>query len=98
VSTGGELSSLVLPAIHLTCSGAPSTVWSQDFGPATTVVQRDGIFSIEEFGRSHRITVSGLLTVGIATGSVEIEAQVAGSTCSAPGLRWTAAAAVLTGP
>lgn len=98
MSTGGELSSLVLPAIHLTCNGAPSTVWSQDFGTATTVVRRDGIFSITESGTSHHITVSGLLTVGIAAGSVEIEAQVAGSTCSAPGLRWTAAAAALTGP
>jgi hypothetical protein len=98
VSTGGELSSLVLPAIHLTCSGAPAAAWSQDFGSATTVVGRDGTFSIAESRTSHQITVSGLLTVGIATGSVEIEAQVAGSTCTAPGLRWTAAAAVLTGP
>ncbi|HEU0305021.1 MAG TPA: hypothetical protein VFR32_10630 [Gaiellaceae bacterium] len=98
VSSGGELSRLVLPAIHLSCAAT----WSQDFGAKTTVIQRDGTFTIEESGTresaTYRITVSGLLTVGIATGSVDIEVQVEGRSCAAPGLRWTAAAATLTGP
>jgi hypothetical protein len=112
VSSGGTLSRLVLPVIDLACSppGGPFVSWSQDFGAATTVVQRDGRFTIEDSGTrvlesgvaTYRIAVSGLLTVGIATGSVEVDVGLAaaGTTyaCAAPGLRWTAAAAVLTGP
>jgi hypothetical protein len=112
VSSGGELSNLVLPVIDLSCNppGGPPASWSQDFGAAATVVQRDGTFAIEESGTrglddslaTYRIVVSGLLTVGIATGSVHLEVALAGAgpsyVCSAPGLRWTAAAATLTGP
>ena len=112
VSSGGTLSRLVLPVIELSCSppGEPLVSWSQDFGAATTVVQRDGTFAIEESGTravggavaTYRIVVSGLLTVGIATGPVEVDVgfAAAGTTygCTAPGLRWTAAAAVLSGP
>jgi hypothetical protein len=112
VSSGGTLSQLVLPVIDLACtpSGGPPVRWSQDFGAATTVIQRDGRFTIEEAGTrvldggvtTYRIVVSGLLAVGIATGSVEVEVGLAAAgtayACTAPGLRWTAAAAVLTGP
>jgi RTX calcium-binding nonapeptide repeat (4 copies) len=112
VSSGGELSRLALPAIDLTCSppAGPLASWSHDFGATTTVVHRDGRFTIEESGTralesgvaTYRIAVSGLLTVGIATGSVqlavELTAAATTSTCIAPNLRWTAAAAVLTGP
>jgi RTX calcium-binding nonapeptide repeat (4 copies) len=112
VSSGGTLSKLVLPVIDLSCSppGGPSVTWSQDFGAATAVVQRDGMFTIAESGvrgseggvATYRIVVSGLLTFGIATGSVEVvvELTLAKATyaCRAPGLRWTAAAATLTGP
>jgi len=112
VSSGGTLSQLVLPVIELSCSppGEPSVSWSQDFGAATAVVQRDGRFTIEDSGTrgleggdaTYRIVVSGLLTVGIATGSVQVDVELALAgatyTCSAPGLRWTAAAAALTGP
>lgn len=98
VSTGGELSALALPALHLSCGSA----WSQDFGPRTTVVGRDGTFAMEESGARdsarYRVTVSGLLAVGIASGSVDVDVQLAGSSCTAPGVRWTAAAAALTGP
>ena len=112
VSSGGTLSQLVLPVIELSCSppGGPSVSWSQDFGATTTIVQRDGRFTIEDSGTrgleggvaTYRIVVTGLLTVGIATGSVQVdvELELAGATyaCGAPGLRWTAAAAALTGP
>lgn len=102
VSTGGELSRLVLPEIELSCAGGPPLTWSHDFGAATAVVQRDGRFSMGESGTrqagTYRITVSGLLTVGIATGSVDVEVQLGARTCTAPNLRWTAAAATLTGP
>jgi Ca2+-binding RTX toxin-like protein len=112
VSSGGELSSLQLPVIDLSCSppGGPALSWSQDFGAATTVIQRDGRFTIEESGTrgleggdaTYRIAVSGLLTVGIATGAVQLEVELvalaATYKCAAPGLRWTAAAEVLTGP
>jgi RTX calcium-binding nonapeptide repeat (4 copies) len=111
VNSGGTLSRLVLPVIDLSCDapGGPAS-WSQDFGMATTVVQRDGTFAIEESGTrgvddtlvTYRIVVSGLLNVGIATGSVQLEVVLgeAGPShvCTAPGLRWTAAAATLTGP
>jgi hypothetical protein len=46
---------------------------------------------------TYRIAVSGLLTVGIATGTVKLDVAVAGVTCVAD-LKWTAAAATLTGP
>ncbi len=110
VSTGGELSRLALPAIGLSCSAGPPPPWSHDFEAATTVIRRDGRFTIEESGTralagdvaTYRIAVSGLLTVGIATGAVELDvertAAATPSTCIAPNLRWTAAAAVLTGP
>ena len=112
VSSGGTLSDLVLPVIALSCSpaGGPRVSWSHDFGAATTIVRRDGTFTIEASGTrglagaiaTYRIAVSGLLTVGIATGSVQLDVELAaaGTTyaCAAPGLRWTAAAAALTGP
>jgi RTX calcium-binding nonapeptide repeat (4 copies) len=112
VSSGGTLSMLFLPVIELSCSppGGPSVSWSQDFGAATTVIQRDGTFTIGDSGArglqggmaAYRIVVSGLLTVGIATGSVQLDVELtlAGATyvCGAPSLRWTAAAATLTGP
>jgi Ca2+-binding RTX toxin-like protein len=98
VTTGGELSGLVLPSIHLSCG----VTWSQDYGAKTVVVRRDGAFTIEESGTResaiYRIAVSGLLTVGIATGSIDVDVQAEGAECVAPGLRWTAAAATLTGP
>lgn len=98
VSTGGELSRLALPALHLSCG----STWSHDFGAKTTVIRRDGTFSMSESGTrqaaAYAITVSGLLTVGIATGGVEVEVELADETCTARGLGWTAAAAVLTGP
>ena len=112
VSSGGTLSRLVVPVIDLSCEppGGPPAQWSQDFGGATTVVQRDGTFAIGESGArrvdetlaTYRIVVSGLLNVGIATGSVQLEVVLGGAepshVCTAPGLRWTAAAATLTGP
>ena len=108
VSSGGELSRLVLPAIDLSCSppGGPTVTWTQDFGEATAVVQRDGRFTIEESGTrgladglaTYKIVVSGLLTVGIGTGSVQLDVQLPTYACTASDLRWTAAAAVLTGP
>ncbi len=108
VSSGGELSRLALPVIDVTCSppGGPLTTWSHDFGAATAVVQRDGRFTIEETGTrglavgpaTFKIVVSGLLTVGIATGSVQLGVQLPTYACTASELRWTAAAATLTGP
>jgi len=112
VTSGGTLSRLVLPVIDLSCSpaGGPLLSWSQDFGAATAVIQRDGRFTIEESGTrglagglaTYRIVVSGLLTVGIATGAVQLDVELAGAgttyACTAPDLRWTAAAAALTGP
>jgi Ca2+-binding RTX toxin-like protein len=112
VSSGGALTRLVFPAIHLSCApiGRPSLAWSQDFGSATSLVGRDGTFTIGESGTrlvegapaTYRIVVSGLLTVGIATGSVESSVDLVQEgtkyACDAPGLRWTAAAATLTGP
>jgi hypothetical protein len=112
VDSGGALSRLAFPAIRLSCTpaGGPPVTWSQDFGAAVYLVQRDGTFTVDESGTrlvagapaAYRIVVSGLLTVGIATGSVQlsVELAVAGAayTCTSPDLRWTAAAAALTGP
>lgn len=108
VSSGGELSRLALPAIDLSCNppGSRLASWSHDFGATTTVVQRDGRFTIEESGTrgladgpaTYKIVVSGLLTVGIATGSVQLGVQLPTYACTASDLRWTAAAATLTGP
>jgi hypothetical protein len=73
-------------------------------------VGRDGTFTVDQSGTrevagesaTYRVVVSGLLTVGIATGSVELDVEfaVAGAAyaCTTPDLRWTAAAATLTGP
>ena len=47
---------------------------------------------------TYKIVVSGLLTVGIATGSVQLGVQLPAYACKASDLRWTAAAATLTGP
>jgi hypothetical protein len=112
VDSGGALSRLAFPAIRLSCAPADGSAvtWEQDFGPAVYLVGRDGTFRAEESGTrdvagapaTYRIVVSGLLTVGIATGSVkldvELENAAATSTCTAADLRWTAAAAALTGP
>ncbi len=112
VDSGGALTRLAFPAIQVSCApaGGPSVVWAQDFGPAVYLVGRDGTFTAAESGArligeapaTYRIAVSGLLTVGIATGSVQLDVElvVAGTkyACTAPGLRWTAAAAALTGP
>ena len=107
VTSGGELSELVFPAIGLSCSpGDQQLTWAHDFGAKTSVIQRDGRFSMTDSGvrevaggsATYTIAVSGLLTVGISTGTVDVSVQAAGSTCAAPGLRWTAAAATLTGP
>jgi hypothetical protein len=112
VDSGGALSRLGFPAIQLVCApeGGPPVVWSQDFGAAVYLVGRDGTFTLDESGTravagvtaTYRIVVSGLLTVGIATGSVQLDVEFAVSgteyACAAPDLRWTAAAAALTGP
>ena len=112
VDSGGALTRLVFPAIRLSCTpaGGPSVVWPQDFGAAVYIVGRDGTFTAEQSGArlvagvpaTYRIVVSGLLTVGIATGSVqldvELEAAATTSTCTTADVRWTAAAAALTGP
>jgi Ca2+-binding RTX toxin-like protein len=112
VDSGGALSRLAFPAIQVSCApaGGPLVTWMQDFGAAVYLVRRDGTFSADESGTRvvagaaarYRVVVSGLLTVGIATGSVElgVEFALAGTTytCAAPDLRWTAAAAALTGP
>jgi len=107
VSSGGELTRLVLPAVHLLCTPPGSSLsWSQDFGAATTVIQRDGRFTMEEAGArnladgpaTYKIVVTGLLAVGIATGSVQLDVQLPMYACTAPDVRWTAAAAALTGP
>ena len=112
VDSGGALSRLSFPAIQLSCTpaGGPSVVWTQDFGAEVYIVGRDGMFTADESGSravagalaTYRIVVSGLLTVGIATGSLQFDVAfaLAGTsyTCTAPDLRWTAAAAALTGP
>ena len=112
VDSGGALSRLAFPAIRLSCAPAETSAvtWEQDFGPAVYLVGRDGTFKAEESGTrvvagapaTYRIVVSGLLTVGIATGSVKLDVELvnaaATSTCTAADLRWTAAAAALTGP
>jgi Ca2+-binding RTX toxin-like protein len=112
VDSGGALSGLVFPVIELSCApaGGPAAVWTQDFGPAVYIVGRDGTFTADESGTrtvsggaaAYHVVVSGLLTVGIATGSVRLDVKLAvgGTTyaCAAPDLRWTAAAAALTGP
>ncbi len=112
VDSGGALSRLVFPAIRLSCapSGGPSVVWAQDFGGSVYLVGRDGTFSVDQSGTrevagesaTYRVVVSGLLTVGIATGSVKLDVEfavaAAAYTCTTPDLRWTAAAAALTGP
>ena len=111
VSSGGELSSLVLPVIDLSCSPPGGPLCR---GRRTSAQRRPSFRGTagsrsrsRERGRgggvaTYRIAVSGLLTVGIATGAVQLEVEFAASvatyTCAAPGLRWTAAAAVLTGP
>src|SRR5688572_8009883 len=64
VSTGGELSRLALPAIGLSCGSGLPPPWSQDFGAATTVIQRDGRFTIEESGT--RALEGGVATYRIA--------------------------------
>ena len=112
VDSGGALSRLAFPAIRLSCApvGGPPVAWSLDFGPAVYLVGRDGTFTVDESGAgvvagdpaTYHVVVSGLLTVGIATGSVTIDVafSAAGTAyaCTAPDLRWTAAAAALTGP
>lgn len=112
IDSGGALSRLAFPAIRLSCTpvGGPPVAWSLDFGPAVYLVGRDGTFTVDESGArvvagspaTYRVVVSGLLTVGIATGSVTIDVAFAsaGTTYAftTPGLRWTAAAAALAGP
>ena len=107
VDSGGALSRLAFPAIRLSCApaGGPSVEWAQDFGGAVYLVGRDGTFTVDQSGTrdvagesaTYRVVVSGLLTVGIATGSVKLDVEfaVAGTTytCTTPDLRWTAAAA-----
>jgi Ca2+-binding RTX toxin-like protein len=103
VDSGGALTKLAFPAVHLTCP-SPLT-WSHDFGEKVFLVNRDGTFAAEQNGprvvggadSTYRIAVSGLLTVGIATGSLKIDVAIAGASCAAD-LGWTAAAATLTGP
>ena len=112
VDSGGALSRLAFPAIRLSCApaGGPFVEWAQDFGGSVYLVGRDGTFTVDQSGArdvmgssaTYRVVVSGLLTVGIATGSVKLDVEFAvdGKTyaCTTPDLRWTAAAATLTGP
>jgi RTX calcium-binding nonapeptide repeat (4 copies) len=110
VDSGGALTRLAFPAIRVRCAPeGPTLTWAEDFGAATFLVRRDGTFTAEQSGTravagasaTYRIVVTGLLTVGIATGSVQLDVELSGattSTCSTADLRWTAAAAVLTGP
>jgi RTX calcium-binding nonapeptide repeat (4 copies) len=106
VDSGGALTRLAFAAIHLSCADGSSLEWSHDFGETAHLVQRDGTFTVDESGSrvvaglpaSYRIVVSGLLTVGIATGSVKLDVTGATFACTSSGLEWTAAAATLTGP
>jgi hypothetical protein len=106
VDSGGALTRLAFPAIQLSCADGSSLEWSHDFGETVHLVQRDGTFAVDESGSravagapaSYRIVVSGLLTVGIATGSVQLDVTGATFACTSSGLEWTAAAAALTGP
>jgi len=105
VDSGGALTRLVFGVIHLSCADGTSLEWSHDFGETVYHVGHDGVFTAEQAGTraiaespaSYRIVVTGLLTVGIATGSARLEVVAAAYACSAD-LRWTAAAATLTGP
>ena len=104
VDSGGALTRLVF-GIHLSCADGTSLEWSHDFGETVYLVGHDGTFNAVESGTraaagstaSYRIVVTGLLTVGVATGSARLEIVSAAYACSAD-LRWTAAAATLTGP
>jgi RTX calcium-binding nonapeptide repeat (4 copies) len=112
VDSGGALTRLAFPAIRLSCTppDGPPLTWYHDFGAAAYLVGRDGTFAADESGArvvaggsaTYRIVVSGLLTVGIATGSVQLDVELdtaaTAATCTAVALRWTAAAAALTGP
>jgi hypothetical protein len=105
VDSGGALTRLAFAAIHLSCADGSSLEWPHDFGETVHLVQRDGTFTVDESGSravaglpaSYRIVVSGLLTVGIGTGSVKLDVTGAFA-CTSSGLEWTAAAATLTGP
>lgn len=112
VRTGGTLSKLIFPSIRLSCEpvGGPAVSWSQDFGASVYSITTDGSFTVDESGTAvvlgtpapYRVVVTGRLTSGIATGAVTLDVRYASGAaayaCTAPNVRWTAAAGVLNEP
>ena len=112
VDSGGTLSKLVVPSIHLSCepAGGPPVTWSQDFAGSTYLIGTDGRFAVDENGTGnvlgsaapYRVVVTGRLTSGFASGAVMLDVQYSSGgqayACTAPTVTWTAAAAVLNEP
>jgi Ca2+-binding RTX toxin-like protein len=111
VSAARTVSRIAFAAVHLACTPTAGTLaWPLDLGDAAFPVDRDGGLGIDETRSATvagapataHVVVTGSFQSGLASGTLTLEVAHAGAggavACSAAGVTWNAAAAILNQP